>query len=172
MCLNIRGFRFFEINFLAPESHIRTHAYHLWENAGRPHDRFFWHEAEKECDYILGYKVVHVTNNMVTSPIYAHIWRDGWNDSGRESTQLTKHEIEESSIFEGFHVYFDPEEAHQSCTKSFIKIMQVHCHKNDFIASGVYDNYDINSIRNSCKAAVFTKVFVPPHAIDSLLKCA
>ena len=178
MCLKIdpKNLNPHNIHFLAPESHIRTHAYHLWEKAGCPHDGFFWGEAEKECDYIIAYKIVktHFIRSKppeveFRSPIVGgYYWKEGWNQSDRKYTHLIGEECLKGEINYGFHVYLDPYEAHKEAsthnTMEFVEMaISVHCHKNDFVAGGVYQGWF-----DSRKAAVFTKVFVPPHTLEHL----
>ena len=183
MCLRVNPN--IHLNFVAPEQHIRTHAYHLWEKAGKPNECCFWDRAEKECDYVLGYKVVVrlkwkpdyepiIKNNKekwkdldglwdtkedkFSSPMVAYIWKEGWNVSDRQGTQLNSDEINENMVYHGFHVYLDPFEAKQeSIFHENSMVIAVHCHKNDFVAAGDYHTFS-NSTPRRC--AVFTKVFL------------
>jgi hypothetical protein len=184
MCLKIDSS--VQVNFRAPESHIRTHAYHLWENTGKP-NKCFWDEAEKECNYVLGYKVVRIVpaiegawqlgggpGKYVASPVRYYKWQDGWNDSGRKFGLLPS-EAASKDVNSGFHVYLDPQDAHSDALKlNLDTIIQVHCYQPDCVAVGYYYTWhhkEDRSVEGSrYKAAVFTKVFVPPHTIENILK--
>ena len=159
-------------HFLAPESHVRNHAYHLWENAGKPHDKCFWDDAEKECNYIIAYKVVLKgdsryggEHNTLISPIQGMTWKQGWNESSRKPDE--PHEPA-ALVFLGIHVFLDPWEAKQvSDAIPESHVLTVHCYENDFIAAGTcsvnwktYDGLEITT-PVAYKSAVFQKVFAP-----------
>ena len=160
MCLNID--KDVKLHFLAPESHIRTHAYHLWENAGKPNE-CFWYKAEAECHYILGYKIVIQSRSSIFSPIQRYLWQAEWNVSN-----FNEHSIIESVgfsfVFEGIHVYLDPWIATElSKLVPHAIVMCVHCYEDDFIAAGWSNSpwQSTNIFLNKIPSAVFKKVFVP-----------
>ena len=190
MCLIVQDI---PIDFRAPEEHICNHAYFLWEKSGRP-DYNFWEKAEKECDYIVCYKVLVNDYTQYSSPIQKYIWQEGWNFA---KWTLVKPEIYHPTVAKGIHVFLNKEDAKIVASRLPSGFwIPVHCYKNDFIAAGIMSsnewyvyNFDGNKIpvivwgeKQTTMAilasgdtviegtlpqcAVFSKVFVP----DGVLK--
>jgi hypothetical protein len=193
MCLTVD--KNIQIHFKAPESHIRNHAYYLWENAGQPPDKCFWEQAESECRYILGYKIVEKVLNRLRSPFFIFWkWQEGWNESDYGDSMKS---YLEDIILNGFHVFLDPWVAHQIANNwdtslvaippyekhhlaklyptelaaivKPLEVIVVHCYENDFLGAGnTFWTKDVPDIPENVISAVFRKVFVPKSEIERI----
>ena len=168
MCLEINN----TVTVAFPtEEYIRTHAYFLWENAGKP-DQNFWEQAENECNYIVAYKVLGFFNHNFYSIFFSlFLWKKGWNHSSRDRIQSIQlcNTNETKQIDFGIHVFLSLNEAETfaylfnnnrlNCFDSApapLVVVPVHCYKSDFVAKGTYTYCD-----NKYESAVFTKAFLP-----------
>ena len=168
-------------NFQPPESHIRDHAYFLWEQAGKPTNKDFWAEAVEDCQYAVFYKVVINFAQTLFSPIILYTWKQGWNESDRATQTPLSWEMDYSygGLSAGIHVFTELEDAETAARVINGVVIPVHCYKKDFVAGGVintpywtvrisndpeqkkYTSDSRKVTKNNAPSAVLMKVFVP-----------
>lgn len=106
----------------------------------------------KDKKFIICYKVLKRNNTDLLSPVIERFkWKTGFNTSNRESTKLTKTEIDECSVYTGIHVCLTENVADDYKWYSYEVIVPVRCYLSDLVAA------------SRLGYAVFRRVYLNPH---------
>lgn len=65
-------------------------------------------------------EVYKVVNSDLRSPLYDHVWREGWNNSSRKDPELTDLEKYSLLVHAGFHVHSTISDAFKELTRGQI----------------------------------------------------
>ena len=123
------------------------------------------------------WKVLRVNKFNVTSPLYRHTWKLGWNYSSRIDARFTLEEKRWNEIERGIHVFLNRESARRYKKREFslssmlkdLIIVPLYVKKEDFVA-GAKDRY--TRIGQGLKEAVFVKACLKTEDYRKAIKSA